>query len=113
LTPLRGGWQDKKAAAVAPAPCRLTQHFITPQVDSPLKEDSMPKRVRVTASLPDLSASHHHQEATGEGSSLKVAIGRAVDAIFEKEHVKGRHLRGGTFRWNLEEGGKGEKAKEG
>jgi hypothetical protein len=72
----------------------------------------MSKRVRVTASLPDLSAAHHHQEATGEGSSLKVAIGRAVDAIFEGEHVKGRQLKGGTFRWNLEDGGKGNNAEE-
>lgn len=70
------------------------------------------KRVRVTASLPDLSASHHYQEATGEGSSLKVAIGRAVDAILEGEHVKGRQLKGGTFRWSLEGGGKGTGASE-
>lgn len=70
------------------------------------------KRVRVTASLPDLSAAHHHQEATGEGSSLKVAIGRAVDTILEGEHVKGRQLKGGVFRWNLEEGLKGAGSAE-
>ena len=50
------------------------------------------KSYRVTATFPELPAAHAVQEARGEGSSLSVAIKRALDAILQEPHVKGRRI---------------------
>ncbi|MEK6285643.1 MAG: hypothetical protein AABO57_07875 [Acidobacteriota bacterium] len=50
------------------------------------------KSWRVTATFPELPAAHAVQEARGEGSSLSVAIKRALDAILREPHVKGRRI---------------------
>ena len=50
------------------------------------------KSCRVTATFPELPAAHAAQEARGEGSSLSVAIKRALDAILRERDVKGRRI---------------------
>jgi hypothetical protein len=50
------------------------------------------KSYRVTATFPELPAAHAIQEARGEGSSLSVAIKRALDAILRDRHVKGHRI---------------------
>ena len=50
------------------------------------------KSYRVTATFPELPAAHAVQEARGEGSSLSVAIKRALDSILRDPHVKGRRI---------------------
>jgi hypothetical protein len=51
------------------------------------------KKVTIQAFMPDLVSAHAHQDAEGCGSSLAVAIGRAVDELLAKPHVKGRRLQ--------------------
>ncbi len=51
------------------------------------------KKVTVQAYLPQLAAAHAYQEAQGSGSSLAVAIGRAVDALLSKPVVRGKRLK--------------------
>jgi len=50
---------------------------------------AMMKKVTVRAFLPQLAAAHAYQESQGTGSSLSVAIGRAVDELLAKPMVKG------------------------
>jgi hypothetical protein len=50
------------------------------------------KKVVVRAFLPQLPSAHVDQESRGSGSSLAVAIKRAVDNLFEKPMVKGRRI---------------------
>ena len=50
------------------------------------------KSYRVTATFPELPAAHAVQEARGEGSSLPVALKRALDVILSERHVKGRRI---------------------
>jgi hypothetical protein len=50
------------------------------------------KMVVVEAFLPELPSGHAHQESRGTGSSLAVALGRAVDELVKLPHVKGRRL---------------------
>ena len=47
-------------------------------------------KVSLHATCHQLPAAHYHQVSEGEGSSLSVAIGRAVDALLAKPHVKGK-----------------------
>jgi hypothetical protein len=51
------------------------------------------KKVTVQAFLPQLPAAHAYQQSEGSGSSLSVAIGRAVDELLAKPQVKGRRLQ--------------------
>jgi hypothetical protein len=48
------------------------------------------KKVTVQAFLPQVASAHAHQESRGSGSSLAVAIKRAVDDLFEKPIMKNR-----------------------
>ena len=50
------------------------------------------KSYRVTATFPELPAAHAVQEARGEGSSLSVAVKRALDSILRERHVRGRRI---------------------
>lgn len=50
------------------------------------------KSYRVTATFLELPAAHAVQEARGEGSSLSVAVKRALDAILRDRHVKGHRI---------------------
>lgn len=50
------------------------------------------KKVKVEAFLPELAAGHAFQESRGDGTSLAVAIKRAVDELLKLPHVKGRRL---------------------
>ena len=50
----------------------------------------MSKKVTLHATFHQLSASHCHQVGKGEGSTIGVAIGRAVDDVLGKPHVKGK-----------------------
>ncbi len=50
------------------------------------------KRVTISAFIPDLPAGHAYQESEGQGSTLAVAIGRAVDTLLALPKVKGRRL---------------------
>jgi hypothetical protein len=50
------------------------------------------KKVVLTAFLPQLPAGHAYQETEGSGSSLAVAISRAVHELLARPHVKGRRL---------------------
>jgi hypothetical protein len=50
------------------------------------------KRVRVTAFLQELPAGHAYQDCQGSGSSLSVAIHRAVAQLLKLPLVKGRRL---------------------
>jgi len=50
------------------------------------------KSVTVTASRPQLPAAHAWQESTGTGSTLAIAIGRAVDELLTLPHVKGKRI---------------------
>lgn len=52
----------------------------------------MPKRVVISAYFPDVASGHAWQEGRGEGSSLAVAIKRAVDDVLSQPHIKGRQL---------------------
>jgi hypothetical protein len=45
--------------------------------------------VSLTAFCPQLSAAHAWQESTVAGSTLAIAIGRAVDELLTLPHVKG------------------------
>jgi hypothetical protein len=67
--------------------------------------DIIMKKVRVAASFPELPSGHHTKVASGEGTNIRIAINRALDIIFTDKHVKGRHLSGGTMRWNTESNG--------
>lgn len=51
------------------------------------------KTVTVSAFLPDLPSGHAYQESRGSGSTLNVAIGRAVDELLKLDKVKGRRLK--------------------
>lgn len=50
------------------------------------------KSYRVTATFPELPAAHAVQEARGAGSSLSIALKRALAAILREPHVKGRRI---------------------
>jgi hypothetical protein len=50
------------------------------------------KRVSISAYIPQLSSVHAYQTSSGEGSTLNVAIGRAVDALLKADHVKGHRV---------------------
>jgi hypothetical protein len=52
----------------------------------------MPKRVVISAFFPDVVSGHAWQEGRGEGSSLAVAIKRAVDYVLSQPQIKGRQL---------------------
>ena len=53
----------------------------------------MAKRVLVSACFTGLPAAHAWQQAAGEGSTLAIAIKRAVDALLRLPHLRGRRLR--------------------
>lgn len=50
------------------------------------------KSVTVTAFCAQLPAAHAWQESTGAGSTLAIAIGRAVDELLSLPHVKGKRI---------------------
>ena len=50
------------------------------------------KSVTLTAFCPQLSAAHAWQESPGTGSTLAIAIGRAVDELLTLPHVKGKRI---------------------
>ncbi len=52
----------------------------------------MARKVFVTA-LPNIAPAGTAITRQGEGSSLQVAIGRAVDAIFADERLKGKRIK--------------------
>jgi hypothetical protein len=51
------------------------------------------KKVVVQAFLPQLSSAHADQQSEGSGTSLAVAIKRAVDSLLKNPRVKGRRLQ--------------------
>jgi hypothetical protein len=53
----------------------------------------MRKSVLVSACFSNLPAAHAWQHATGQGSTLAIAIKRAVDSLFRLPHVRGRRVR--------------------
>jgi len=61
------------------------------------------KTVHIHATFPELSAAHAEQSAKGEGSTLKVAITRAVANLLTKPHVKGRRIKAATLRVIVQE----------
>ena len=48
------------------------------------------KRVRVQGFFPQVSSAHADQQSEGSGSTLSVAIGRAVDALLALHVVRGK-----------------------
>lgn len=46
----------------------------------------------MTAFCPQLPAGHAWQESGGTGSTLAVAIGRAIDELLSLPHVKGKRI---------------------
>lgn len=50
------------------------------------------KSVTLTAFCPQLPAAHAWQESEGTGSTLAIAIGRAVDELLTLPHVKGKRI---------------------
>lgn len=50
------------------------------------------KSVTLTAFCPQLPAAHAWQESSGTGSTLAVAIGRAVDQLLSLPQVKGKRF---------------------
>jgi len=50
------------------------------------------KSVTLTAFCPQLPAAHAWQESDGSGSTLAVAIGRAIDQLLALPHVKGKRI---------------------
>lgn len=46
----------------------------------------------MTAFCPELPAGHAWQESGGTGSTLAIAIGRAVDELLTLPHVKGKRI---------------------
>jgi hypothetical protein len=48
------------------------------------------KRVRVQGFFPQVSSAHADQQSEGSGSTLSVAIGRAVDALLALPVVRGK-----------------------
>lgn len=52
------------------------------------------KLVTVSAFFPDLASAHAFQEARGQGSTVAIATGRAVEALFRLPPVKGRRIHG-------------------
>ena len=48
------------------------------------------KRVRVQGFFPQVSSAHADQQSEGSGSTLSVAIGRAVDELLAMPMVKGK-----------------------
>jgi hypothetical protein len=57
----------------------------------------MSKTIALTAFCPQLPAAHAWQESAGTGSTLSVAIGRAIDRMMKSEHVKGKRITGMKF----------------
>jgi hypothetical protein len=50
------------------------------------------KSVTLTAFCPQLPAAHAWQESEGSGSTLAIAVGRAVDQLLSLPHVKGKRI---------------------
>ena len=50
------------------------------------------KSYRITATFPELPAAHAVREARGNGSSVSVAVKRALDTILRDPHIKGRRI---------------------
>lgn len=51
----------------------------------------MSKKVQVTAEFVNMVPAHNRYiSKSGEGTTAAVAIGRAIDAIFKDERVKGK-----------------------
>lgn len=50
------------------------------------------KSVTLTAFCPQLPAAHAWQESGGTGSTLAIAIGRAIDELLSLPHVKGKRI---------------------
>lgn len=49
------------------------------------------KKVVVTAKMPQVKPAHHAiQTKQGEGTTYRSAIGRALEAILEQPHMKGK-----------------------
>ena len=50
------------------------------------------KSVTLTTFCPQLPAGHAWQESGGTGSTLAVAIGRAIDELLSLPHVNGKRI---------------------
>ncbi len=50
------------------------------------------KSVTLTAFCAQLPAAHAWQESKGSGSTLAIAIGRAIDQLLTLPHVKGKRI---------------------
>lgn len=62
--------------------------------------------------FPELSATHHGQTVTAEGSSLNVALSRAAAEVAKRPHVKGRRIKSGTIKFWYNEADKEDEGGE-
>jgi hypothetical protein len=67
-------------------------NFLQTQVHPFFQVGELVKSVTVTAFCPQLPAAHVWQESGGSGSTLAIAIGRAVDELLSLPHVKGKRI---------------------